>query len=170
MKSLLGSEYFYENGAKLPVSVEDFWKWAYSDLNSPYVRSAIAEYLVYLSAPNPKHMQDVFPRRTLISSGYRISTESAAYMQSEDPSHPDHISFKVPNAPCDIAVFCVYTGLSPESSPIDLDLWEFYVLSGETLSLFSGRRTITFQSMISLNPTPCSYTELPTVIKSTINA
>lgn len=170
MKLLSGSEHFLENGRELPVPITDFWKWGCSDLDSNYIRALMAEYFIYLSAPSPKHIQEMFPRRYLISSGYRIAVESAAYIQSEDPDHPDHISFRIPNTPCDIAVFCVYEGLSPESSPMNLDLWKFYVLSWKSLSVFGERRTLTFQSLISLSSTPCNYTELPNAIQITMNA
>jgi hypothetical protein len=47
IKPLEGDEAITFKGRSLNVSVLDFWRWSYSDLNMPTVRGDFAEYLVF---------------------------------------------------------------------------------------------------------------------------
>ena len=61
----------------------------------------------------------------LISEG-RIVFKAAAYTQSEDGEHPEHITFKLDFSSSDsVAVFGVWRGMSPGDSIENMLLWDF---------------------------------------------
>ena len=41
-----GTEHFMTNGKELPLTMMNFWSWAYSDLANNINRSVLAEYIV----------------------------------------------------------------------------------------------------------------------------
>ena len=46
MEQLSGAEHFICDGTDAGIAVEDYWKWAYSDLLSNTSRGAMAEFIV----------------------------------------------------------------------------------------------------------------------------
>lgn len=184
----IGNEPFIVNDMKESITINDFWRWAYSDLTNNINRSVLAEFIV-ASALDLVHIdcelcRDLWrPFDLLYDNNYRIEVKSSGYVQSHSPKHPDHISFsiapaKVPgitgdykaDSPsqrnCDIYIFCVYTAMSKDENPLNLDFWDFYVLPTKILnSEKPTQKTITLPSLLALNPTKCNYLEL----KDTVN-
>ena len=69
----------------------------------------------------------------LISEG-RIIFKAAAYTQSEDGEHPEHIAFKLDFSSSDsVAVFGVWRGMSPGDSIENMLLWDFYVADAKSV-------------------------------------
>lgn len=190
---MTGNEHFSANGNELSLTMSDFWRWAYSDLSNNIHRSVLAEYIVAsalnittLSTEASRIMWRPFD--LLSNDGYRIEVKSAAYVQSWDAKHPNHISFRIAparmpdetgdyklNSPLqrnsDIYVFCVYKALTKDESPLNLDLWEFYVLPTKILdSEKPTQKTITLPSLMQLEPMWCDYYGLEDAIKEKMNA
>ncbi len=192
MEIMNGNERFSTNGKEIDMTISDFWKWAYSDLINNICRSVLAEYIVAsaleITNSESENIRLMWRPYDLQSKdGYKIEVKSAAYVQSWNAKHPDHISFRIAparlpdetgdykaNAPLqrnsDVYVFCIYKAMSVNESPLNLDLWEFYVLSTKILDEKKPtQKTITFPSLMRLEPLMCDYHGISEAIRITMN-
>lgn len=90
-------------------------------------------------------------------SGLRI--RAAAYVQSEDAEHPDHITFDMSGA-CDtpgVTVFGVFKGMSPEANRRDMRLWDFYVADSEYAGRIAHKDILTLPVLESSNAVKCGF-------------
>lgn len=187
-----GSEQLIFKDKELGSSVLDFWSWAYSDLIRNVNRGAFAEFIV-LEAMN--NQSGITPPRTnfrvsmdaydlLSPDGIRVEVKSSAYIQAWESEHPARISFRIAPAKSldssgnysadsqycrhsDVYVFCVWTAMSREQNILDLSLWDFYVIATKTLDQkVLNQKTITFQSLLSLQPRKVDYFGLYEAIRS----
>lgn len=187
-----GSEQLTFKDKELGSSVLDFWSWAYSDLIRNVNRGAFAEFIV-LEAMN--NQSGITPPRTnfrvsmdaydlLSPGGIRVEVKSSAYIQAWESEHPARISFRIAPAKSldssgnysadsrycrhsDVYVFCVWTAMSREQNILDLSLWDFYVIATKTLDQkVPNQKTITFQSLLSLQPRKVDYFGLYEAIRS----
>lgn len=187
-----GSEQLIFKDKELGSSVLDFWSWAYSDLIRNVNRGAFAEFIV-LEAMN--NQSGITPPRTnfrvsmdaydlLSPDGIRVEVKSSAYIQAWESEHPARISFRIAPAKSldssgnysagsqycrhsDVYVFCVWTAMSREQNILDLSLWDFYVIATKTLDQkVPNQKTITFQSLLSLQPRKVDYFGLYEAIRS----
>ena len=175
-----GVEHFSANGHPMSQTMIDFWSWAYSDLSNNINRSVLAEYIVATAlgtAGKGTERTRVMwrPFDLLSKEGYRVEVKSAAYVQSWDAKHPDCISFRIAQARMpdetgdykadaplqrnsDLYVFCIYKAMSKDESPLNLDLWEFYILPTKILDEKKPtQKTITLPSLMQLDPMWCDY-------------
>lgn len=173
MDAYIGNEPLIINGSEAALTMNDYWRWAYSDFTSNVNRSAFAEFLVASSLELIGMIRtEQKPYDLLTKEGCRIKIKAAGYVQSHDTEHPDYISFRI--APdrlpgeyasetpfahsCDVYIFCIYKALSKDESPLDLDLWDFYVLPAKVLDEKKPtQKTITLQSLMKLEPLWCNY-------------
>lgn len=186
-----GSEQLTFKDKELGSSVLDFWSWAYSDLIRNVNRGAFAEFIV-LEAMN--NQSGITPRTNfrvsmdaydlLSPDGIRVEVKSSAYIQSWESEHPARISFRIAPAKSldssgnysadsqycrhsDVYVFCVWTAMSREQNILDLSLWDFYVIATKILDQkVPNQKTITFQSLLSLQPRKVDYFGLYEAIRS----
>ena len=178
MERLNGSENFTSGGLSAGFSVLDFWKWADSDLYNNISRGVLAEFLVYSSLiPGCDDARKGWSPCDVISpSGRRIEVKSAAYLQSWSDEDLSQISFDI--APkrtwdpesgyspfaqrnCDLYVFALYTATSRSQSPLDLDLWDFYLLSAAVLNdRVPEQKHITLPSLLRFEPLKVGYPSL----------
>lgn len=182
MAVMNGNEHFSANGREIDLTMADFWKWAYSDLSSHLQRAILSEYIV-ASALNTTEKKCSRSSKAKISydllteDGFRIAIKSAAYMQSPEAEHPDCISFSImsplgQNCRCsDIYIFCLYKGMTENDSPLNLDLWEFFVIKSSVLDEKKPtQKTITLPSLMRLQPLWCDYYGISEAIQTTMNA
>ena len=177
-----GTEHFSANGKEIEITMASFWQWAYSDLSNHLQRTQLAEYIIAssLDAAGMKAARLGGSHNAyllLTTSGYRVSVKCAAYVQSLDPNHPDHVSFSIaPPVPAglqnpDVYAFCVYKGMSENDSPLNMDLWDFYILKSSVLNEKKpNQKTITLPSLMQLEPLWCDYYGIGDAIRTTINA
>ena len=187
-----GNEKFIFKDKDLGKTMLNFWSWAYSDLIRNVNRGAFAEFVVR-EAMNTQCRNT--PPRTdfrvsmdaydlLSPDGIRVEVKSSAYIQAWESEHPARISFRI--APTksldssgnysadsqycrhsDVYVFCVWTAMSREQNILDLSLWDFYVIATKTLDQkVPNQKTITFQSLLSLQPRKVDYFGLYEAIRS----
>ncbi len=186
------NENFKLNNKPIENTIGDFWTWAYSDLTNNINRSVLAEYIV-ASALNLTNIDSekyriMFRAYDLLTEdNYRVEVKSAANIQSWGAKHPNKINFKIAparlpdetgdykdDAPkqrnCDIYVFCVYRAQSLEQSPLDLDLWDFYVLATSILDKYiPNQLTISLPSLMKFKPIECNYSQLKTAVSACLN-
>lgn len=184
----IGNEPFLINDKPMSITMNDYWRWAYSDLADTRNRSVLAEFLV-ASSIGVAHLDNDISRSALKQysllspDGYKLEIQSAAYIQSWDTEHPDHVSFQI--APSrlpsingipsldtplqrksDVYVFCVYKAMEKDESPLNLDLWDFYVLPTSVLDEEKPfQKTITLPSLMKLEPIWCDYYGIPEAIQ-----
>lgn len=188
-----GSEQLIFKDKELGSSVLDFWSWAYSDLIRNVNRGAFAEFIVLEAMNNQSGITP--PPRTdfrvsmdaydlLSPDGIRVEVKSSAYIQAWESEHPARISFRIAPAKSldssgnysadsqycrhsDVYVFCVWTAMSREQNILDLSLWDFYVIATKTLDQkVPNQKTITFQSLLSLQPRKVDYFGLYEAIRN----
>lgn len=184
MAFMSGAEHFSVNGREIGLTMTDFWTWAYSDLTDCSQRSRLSEYIVAsaLKAHKLESRHSGFsgrPYYLLTEDGFRIAVQSAAYVQSQDPGRSDCISFSlspsITGGPIrqgsDLSIFCLYKGMAETESPLDLDLWEFYVLKSSILAEKKpAQKTITLPSLMQLEPLWCDYHGIGEAVRAVINA
>lgn len=193
MHTYIGNETFLVNGSKESITINDFWRWAYSDFTNNINRSVLAEFIVASSLDiiqtDCESFRDPWrPFDLLYDMKYRVDVKAAGYVQSHSAKHPDHISFSIapariptetgeykPEATlqrnCDIYIFCVYTAMSVSANPLDMNLWDFYVLPTKTIDREKPRqKTITLPSLLTLDPIKCTYIELKETIDKILAA
>lgn len=184
-----GSEQFTENGKELEIRVQDFWRWAYGDFINNIQRGVLAEYIVSSaigcleSSSLEKHREQWRPYDLLSPDGWKIEVKSAAYVQSWDSKHPDHVSYSIAPARIpdengdykddspkqrnsDAYIFALYKAMSSDEDPINLDLWEFRVLRTSILDAEKpSQKSITLPSLQALDPIVCGYSGLSEALR-----
>ena len=137
----IGGEPLSVGGRDIALTVNDFWRWSFSDFSAFSIRDAFSEFLAASSLgltadglARPRRARNLIWSPTG-GSGLRISVRTAAYVQSAEAEHPDHIIFVIPKKPeCDAYLFCVFKGMTDAESPLNTDLWDFYALCSGGLS------------------------------------
>jgi len=166
------NEHFSVNGRELPLTMADFQHWAYSGFGSNASRSVLAEYIVATALGISDKLRNDSMGSVLMDDGRRVKVSTAAYIQSCDEEHPERIAFNMAcgNNP-DISIFCVYTALMADESPLNLDLWEFYVLPSEILNTaLHGKQTITLPHLLKLEPLWSDYYGLKEAVRMKMSA
>ena len=187
-----GNEKFIFKDKDLGKTMLNFWSWAYSDLFRNVNRGAFAEFVVREAMntqcrntpPRPDFRVSMDAYDLLSPDGIRVEVKSSAYIQAWESEHPARISFRIAPAKSldssgnysadsqycrhsDVYVFCVWTAMSREQNILDLSLWDFYVIATKTLDQkVPNQKTITFQSLLSLQPRKVDYFGLYEAIRS----
>lgn len=160
---LTGLEKFKNTGEKT-FSVQEFWSYGFSGLNSNVLRGALAEFLVEnalkenaeIEVRNPWGDYDV------LFNGKKIEVKCCSYIQDWDQERLSTIKWsglkakdlywstavngayvdKEADYKSDIYVLALFKHQDPDTLDIlDLDQWCFYVLSREQLKEISGNRS-----------------------------
>ena len=146
-----GEELFFDNNSPKDFSVLDFWRFGFSNLNSNDIRGILAEYLVHCSLFQVSQIgiRDSWADSDVISpSGTPIEVKCTAYLQTWPQKKPSVLRFSnlrgqrqnIGSSPkseykSDVYVFAVIKTLDPARlNLLDIDQWEFYVLSRLELS------------------------------------
>lgn len=185
MEQLTGKEEFTLREASIGITVSDFWQWAYSDLIDNTSRGVIAEFLVNQSFNKALHYTPMranwLPFDVTSPSGRRIEVKSAAYLQSWTTDFPSQIRYDISpklawdgqnyateaKRNCDLYVLCLYTALTREQSILNLDYWEFYVLSTSVLDeKVPHQKGIALSSLLKLEPVKTDFAGLADAIET----
>lgn len=182
-----GEEPFTLQGRSISgAGLRGFWSWACSDLISNAMRGVLAEYIVGLAlgcvGEGTRVEWDAADLRT--RQGLRVEVKSSAYLQTWKQQRLSTISFTIKPAigwdvttntyaverkrQADIYVFCVFTPTDKAiADPLNLDQWDFYVMSTDRLNTAVGeQKTITLSSLRQHEPTKCSFADLPACIET----
>jgi len=181
-----GDEPFVYQGQSIGVDVLGFWRWAYSDLVSNATRGVLAEYIVGLALGCvdgcARAEWDARDLRT--SQGDSVEVKSAAYVQTWPQRQLAKIRFSITpttgwdaasntvsaerKRQADVYVFCLLKHMDKSTAcPLNLDQWEFYILSTNRLNNLVGeQKTITLASLLELSPSTASFGELRDYIEA----
>ena len=174
-----GSERLIYDDKILDFSLLDFWRWSVSDILSNATRGRFAEFIVATAAKiDIKNVRDEWGAFDLITpNGIKIEVKSAAYIQSWFQRVLSTISFstkaalywdsetnkqsKIAQRSADVYIFCLlHHENKPTCNPLDLNHWEFYVVSTEALNNYKrSQHSISLKSLQKLT-TAITYDEL----------
>lgn len=159
-----GQEPFTENGKNIGVSVLDFWRFSYSELNSD-PRDDIAEYLVSLAlgVREPYNKKD-WTLFDIDYDGNPIEVKSTSYYQTwrKDGKITENRTFSIRKATAPneteagrhskVYVFCVLNGKTEETAdPLRLENWEFYIIPTAIINELCGdNKTISLSRIKSM--------------------
>ncbi len=157
--------------------VGDFWRWSFSDLKQNALRCALAEFLVaQATGAAPAPQSSGWDDYDLITpDGITIEVKSSAFIQSWPQARPSEMSFsrlrgrawdsargRASDATCraDVFVFCIQTAKThDEYDPLNVSQWEFYPVSGETISAL-GQKSLGLNTLRRLRPNPTRFEDL----------
>lgn len=165
-----GEEKLMYNEKSLNFSLLDFWRWSVSDIVSNATRGRLAEFIVATAVNiDIKEIRDEWGAYDLETPDkIKIEIKSAAYIQSWEQKKLSLISFStklsqpwnseidkrstIPIRSADVYVFCLLHHLNkPTINPLNLNHWEFYVLSTEELNNYKrSQHSITLNSLKKL--------------------
>lgn len=171
------SDQFTFQGRDLGFSVLDFWKYAYSDLNSD-PRDDVAEYLVAraLGLTVAYNRQDwtlfdiAYPRA---KREFRIEVKSTSYFQTwrTDGKVSSQRVFSIRKSMnptgvierhSDIYVFCLLRGNTrEEANPVKIDNWDFFIIPTYKINEQCGdNKSVSLQVVKRLSQKAFTYDEM----------
>lgn len=161
-----------------PVTLGDFWAWAYSDLLDNTLRGALAEYIVATALGVNEGVRVNWVPYDLAYRGLKIEVKSSAFLQSwTRDGHVASVSFGVrptmtwvlgssytgdKKRRADVYVFCLFRETHPEAAnPLDLSQWQFYVVQTSLLDAVCGeQKTLSLSALKKLCPSPVPFSSL----------
>lgn len=184
-----GDEHIVFDGMPTGFLLSDFWKWSSSDLLNNTLRGAFCEFVVGCAICSDMSCcrEDWSPYDLVTSSGIRVEVKSASYIQAWKNNRLSSIQFSIrptrawsPESgysdevvrQSDVYVFCLYKEtVRDRADPLVLDGWDFYVLPTRLLDeKCLEKKTITFSSLLSLNPLKCDYSSLESAISASFSS
>lgn len=169
-----------------PNSVVDFWRWAYSDILSNTNRAIFAEFIVGAALgaiDKPRVEWDAYD---LYYKGKKIEVKSTGFIQSWKQNgisrpvfdiakkhawNPDDNTYspeKVRFADC--YVFCIFKCKDKNCCDLlDMDNWEFFVLSREEIEMRFGDQKTVALSRLRIFAKPVSIKELRIKVDKVLN-
>ena len=173
---LLGNEHFTKKGEATELTILEFWRWHFSEIFD--LQSKIAEYIVG-KALGLTEAQNVgeWTLFDMMYRGKRIEIKETSYYHAwqtdEEPKSKQrsfgitkaYDNYKAENSPLrrqnDIYIFCLNTGETREASnPLELNNWQFYVLSTDVINRKCGDAKTISLSRVEKLAKKVSYSEL----------
>ena len=166
----------------------DFWSWAHSDIASNAERGKLAEYIVGCA------LQSHYPYRVewdavdiVSAEGIKVEVKSSAYLHTWKQRKLSTIQFDI--APknawdsesnlysdtkrrsADVYAFCLFACKEAAlANPLDLNQWEFYVLSTKVLDAqIPFQKSIGLASLQNLGAEKVSFQHLHSAVLSAAN-
>ena len=175
----IGDERLRVGGGQIALTVNDFWRWAYSDLLNKQNRTIFADFLVATSLEERPMQRQTGQGYDILwtpdGEGIRVNVKAGAYTEALEMEHPDHIQIRLseydePHS-CDVIVFCIFRAMSQYDSPLDMELWDFYTASSRVLYRdVPDRRVITLPALMELEPVWSDYYGIGTAIQKAMTA
>jgi hypothetical protein len=180
---LEGNEIIHSDGNGLGVKVQDFWKWAFSDLLNNTNRGLFAEFLVaYALGLTDNVREEWAPYDLQTENGLHIEVKSAAFVQSWAQEDYTSIRFniretrawdkdtgtyqEISKRQADIYIFAIQIHKDQKSVDcLNTSQWEFYVLPTHIMNKVAGSQmTIGLTSLKKLCA-PIGFAELPSILE-----
>lgn len=169
-----------ETFSGVEATVQDFWRFAMSDLRMNNLRGYLAEFLVAKAVGAVGSRVEWDSYDVLAPNGTKIEVKSSAYTQVWDQRRPSTIRFtgltgrtwtpqegESPEATfnADVYVFAVQTAIShDEYDVLDIDQWAFYVLSRDALEAL-GCKSISLVTLKQMTDGPVGFAQLSRTIQ-----
>ncbi|OMP68691.1 hypothetical protein [Domibacillus epiphyticus] len=180
-----GEERFLLRNTETDMRLLEFWQWNQSDLLSNALRGMLAEFIVAKAVTATNKMRIEWDAFDLVTpSGIKIEVKSAAYVQSWQQAKNSAISFGIAPAKgweagtntyateikrsADVYVFCLLNEKDRSTvNPLNLDQWEFFVLSTEQINQEKGnQKTISLNSLLKMKPVRTEFLGLAEAVQA----
>lgn len=183
IKKKTGNEPFL-NTDMADIRLVDFWAWGFSDLLGNTERGKLAEFIVAIALgisddtiTGNWHKYDLQTK-----DGIRIEVKASAYIQTWEQQKESKIMFSIrptygwdsatneygkePKRHSDVYVFCVLKHKEQSTvNPLDLNQWEFYVLSTVVLNkVLPKQKSVTLNKLIKCGAAVCDFKNLKDTI------
>ncbi len=187
VKRRTGKELFHYNGKALSVDLLSFWSWSSSDLVNNALRGMLAEFIVALALGCDKGTRTEWNAYDIkTSDGIKVEVKSAAYIQSWAQTKLSNIQFDIrptqgwdadsntysteKERQSDVYVFCVLAHKNKDTiDPLNLNQWEFYVISTKALNkLVGNQKTITLSRLRKLGPLKVAFDKISFAIEQVL--
>lgn len=181
---MLGTEQIIDENGKTVSTVQEFWRWAYSDLISNAERGALAEYIVACALGINGSVRTAWDRYDLLTEeGISIEVKTSGYLQTWEQGTLSKPVFGIQptfgwnsetneydserRRQADIYVFCLHKHIDQATlNPLLLEQWEFYVLPTSVINeKFGTQKTVTLPALIKAGAKACTYYELKEIVK-----
>jgi len=183
-----GTEKLNYNGRPIGFKLLDFWQWSVSDLLSNITRGRLAEFIVATALRvDLKEPRDEWLSYDLLTpDGIKVEVKSAAFIQSWEQKKISTAIFSAKQTKywnsqlnsfdttikfqADIYVCCLLKHLDRLTiDPLNLDQWEFYILSARDMYNFNKRKvTLTLKSLKKIT-TAVGYDKIRSSVIDTYN-
>lgn len=158
IKTYLNPDSIFTNfNSTLNFTVENFWQWAFSDLQQNNIRGILAEFIIAKALNidlGLRHTWDDFDLIT--SNGIKIEVKSGAYLQNWKQKKLSEPVFGSlcgqvwndaegkrggnPIYRADIYIFALQTSTThDEYNALDLSQWEFYIVKKSQLEIINTK-------------------------------
>ncbi len=181
-----GDERFLADGAPLPFSLLDFWRWSVSDLVSNITRGRLAEFIVARALGiSTDGVRDEWAAYDLITpGGLKVEVKSAASIQSWAHHKLSPIKFLTPKTrafdpatgrvavkpqrQADLYVFAILAhAVQATVDPLNVSQWQFYVLPTTTLDERTrSQHSITLTTLERICGAPVDYHSLRELVRT----
>ena len=157
----------------------DYWAWAHSDIMGNTERGKIAEYIVSMAVNAHKNTRTEWDSYDILTEdNIRIEVKSSAYIQTWVQKTYSHLTFGIRptqawnqsnntydqtrRRQADVYVFCVLNCKEQDAvNPLDLNQWEFYVLSAKKLdNLLPNQKSINLPGVQKIGAMRTEYSGL----------
>jgi hypothetical protein len=134
------------------LTVGDFWAWAYSDILENTARGMFAEFLVGAALDAVENVRPTGREGFDVHYGdQKIEVKASAYIESQHQDAPPDIRFGIGESEggdpepdthgaertraADCYVFCLFSDRDQNAANVlDMNRWEFYVLSTQRIN------------------------------------
>ena len=178
-----GQEQFMSHGSPIGISVLDFWRFSYSELNSD-PRDDIAECLVSfaLGITEPYNKLD-WTLFDIKYDGRPIEVKSTSYYQTwrKDGKVSQNRTFSIrkatatdekePRRHSEVYVFCLLNGsTAAEANPLNLDKWDFYVVPTAVINEKCGNnKTISLSRIKNMGYNAMDFLQIKDAVDSALS-
>lgn len=185
VERLSGTELIMDENGQTVSNVQDFWRWAYSNLISNAERGALAEYIVACALDINHSVRTTWDRYDLLTEeGISIEVKTSGYLQTWEQSTFSKPVFGIQptfgwnsetneydlerRRQADVYVFCLHKHVDQDTiNPLLLEQWEFYVLSTSVLNeKFGAQKSATLSALMKAGAKACTYNELKDTVKN----
>ena len=181
---LSGIELIIDENGQTVSNVQDFWRWAYSDIIGNAERGALAEYIVACALGINHSVRTAWDRYDLLTEdGIAVEVKTSGYLQTWEQNTLSWPVFGIQptygwnseineydserRRQADVYVFCLHKHIDQATvNPLLLDQWEFYVLPTYVINeKFGTQKTVTLPALMKAGAKACTYNELKDMVK-----
>ena len=182
---LSGAELIMDENGQTVSNVQDFWRWAYSDIMGNAERGALAEYIVACALGINHSVRTAWDRYDLLTEdGIAVEVKTSGYLQTWEQNSLSRPVFGIQptygwnsetneydserRRQADVYVFCLHKHTEQDTiNPLMLEQWEFYVLPTSVLNeKFGTQKTVTLSALMKAGAKACTYNELKDMVKN----
>lgn len=189
-KKLTGTEIFLHSHNTNPVTIMDYWRYAFSNLNSNVTRGTLAEFLVETALDNDIGVRNPWGDYDIpTKEGIKIEVKCGSYLQDWDQNDLSKVVFGRLKAKelywseavkpfaqinkentgykADIYIFALLSHQDPTIlNPLDLEQWSFYILTRSKVSeITHNGKSLSLAKLDKFGVVPVRYNQIKSCVQ-----